>query len=59
MAAGSFNLEKFQGILNWVKENLTREEVNKLFLSTDNEGRTVFHVAVESYKIENFEGILN
>jgi len=35
----------FQGILNWVKKNLTRKGVNKLLLATDNEVRTVFHVA--------------
>jgi endo-1,4-beta-D-glucanase Y len=28
----SYILEIFQEILNWAKENLTREEVNKLFL---------------------------
>jgi len=30
----------------WANENLTREEVNnKLLLSTDNEGKTAWHLA--------------
>jgi hypothetical protein len=29
------------------KENLTTEELNKLFLATDNEGMTVFHKAAQ------------
>jgi hypothetical protein len=33
--------------------------VNKLFLATDNKGRTVFHVAVTSWKLEVFQGIFN
>jgi len=42
-----------------VKENLTTEEVNKMLLATDNEGRTVFHLAAELSKPEKFQGILN
>jgi hypothetical protein len=34
--------EVLQGIFNLVKEHLTTEEVNKLFLATDNTGRTSF-----------------
>jgi endo-1,4-beta-D-glucanase Y len=45
MAANLLELQIFQGIFNWTKENLTTEDVNKLLLSTGNEGRTVFHVA--------------
>jgi hypothetical protein len=41
------------------KENLTTEEVNKLFLATDNEGRTVFHEAPQLRKLEVFQGIFN
>jgi aminoglycoside N3'-acetyltransferase len=41
------------------KENLTTKEVNKLLLATDNEGRTVFHLAADFYKLEVFQGILD
>jgi len=51
--------ETFQGILNITKENLTREEENKLILATDNKGRTVFHVAANFSKPETFQEILN
>jgi hypothetical protein len=37
VAAQSWKLEGFQGILNLAKKNLTTEEVYKLFLVTDNE----------------------
>jgi hypothetical protein len=40
-------LEVLRGIFNLAKENLTTEEVNKLFLDIDNKGRTVFHMAVK------------
>ena len=59
MAERYYKLEVFQGILNWTKENLTREEVNKLLLATDNVGRTVFHVAARYYKLEVIQGIVN
>jgi hypothetical protein len=59
VAAQSRKLEGFQGILILAKENLTREEVNKLFLDTDNEGRTVFHAAAQSWKQDGFQGIFN
>jgi hypothetical protein len=48
-----------QVIFIWAKENLTTEEVNKLILVTDHEGRTVFHVAAESWKLELIRGIFN
>ena len=51
------NVEVFQGILYWAKENLTREEVYKL-LATVNEGKTVFHVAAEFSEVELFQGIM-
>jgi hypothetical protein len=41
------------------KKNLTEEKVNKMLLATDNEGRTVFHVAAENWKVEVFHGIWN
>ena len=31
VAARYYKLEVFQGILDWAKENLTREEVNKFY----------------------------
>jgi DNA phosphorothioation-dependent restriction protein DptG len=40
-------------------ENLTKEEVNKLLLATDNAGRTVFHEATKSFNEEVYQGILN
>jgi hypothetical protein len=49
-------LEIFRGILNWAKENLTTEEVNKLLLAKDIEGRTVLHVSAKSGKLELFAG---
>jgi hypothetical protein len=45
VAANSSNVVGFQGMLNWAKENLTKEEVKKILLATANAGRTVFHVA--------------
>ena len=45
--------------MNWAKENLTKEEVNKLLLTTDNEGSTVIHVVANFFKLEEFKGILN
>ena len=59
VATRSFHIEKFQVILNWVEENLTREDVNKLFFVTNNEGETVFRVAAMFYLKEIFHGILN
>ena len=59
MAAWSFELEMFHEILNWAKGNVTREEVNKLLLAKDNEGRSVFHVAAGSFVVEMFHEILN
>jgi endo-1,4-beta-D-glucanase Y len=46
VAARYSELEGYQGILDWTKENLTKEEVNKLLLATDNKGRKVIHLAV-------------
>jgi hypothetical protein len=54
LAADFGELEVIQGIMNWAKENLTIEEANKLFLATDNEERTVFHVGAGIYKQEAF-----
>ena len=58
-AAGSSGREVIEEILNCATENITREEVHKLFVATDNEGRTVFHEAGKSYKEGNFQEILN
>jgi ankyrin repeat protein len=41
------------------KEDLTKEEINKLLIAQDNDGRTVFHEAVMYDKKEVFPGILN
>jgi DNA repair protein RadC len=45
--------------LIWAKENLTNDEVNKLFLAKDNQGRTVFHVATYFCKLELLQEIMN
>jgi hypothetical protein len=45
--------------LNWAKENLTKEVVNKLLLAIDNAGRTIFLEAAKSFNEEVFQGILN
>jgi hypothetical protein len=45
IAAKNDNLELFQGISYLAKENLTKEEVNKFLLATDNAGMTFFHIA--------------
>jgi uridine kinase len=59
VAAKSRELEVIRGIFILTKENLTTEEVNKLFLATDNEGRKVFRVAAKSWELEALQGILN
>jgi hypothetical protein len=41
------------------KENLTTQEVNKLFLATDNRGGTVFHAAAQFGILKKFQGIFN
>ena len=48
----------FQEIMKCAENNLTREEVNKLFVATDNEGRTVLHVVAGSDKTGLFQEIL-
>ena len=55
MAAQFRELEVFQGIFNWVKENITSEEVEKLLLATVKKGRTVFHVAARFRELEVFQ----
>jgi hypothetical protein len=47
MEAKSWKIEVLEEIFYWGEENLTREEVRKLFLATDHEGRPAFHVAAE------------
>ena len=48
------NVEVFQRLLYWAKENLTREEVYKLLLATVNEGKTVLHVAADFSEVQLF-----
>ena len=59
MVANICEVEILQGIVNWAKEDLTTEEVTKLLLAKDNNGRTVFNVARKLYELEVFQGILN
>jgi hypothetical protein len=44
VAAEFCEQEVFQRIMNFVKENVTKEDVHKLLLVTDNKGRAVFHL---------------
>ena len=59
MAAMNCKLDVLQGILNLAKEDPTREEVNKLLLVTDNEGRTVIDVAARHCELQVIQGTLN
>jgi hypothetical protein len=52
-------LELCQGIFNWAQGYLTREEVYKLLLTTDNDGRIFFHMAARFRELEVFERIFN
>jgi hypothetical protein len=54
VASELWELELFQGIFNLAKENLTREEVNKLLLAIDNYGWSFLHVAGELCELEVF-----
>jgi DNA repair protein RadC len=47
MTVNSRGLEVVQGLFILGKHYLTKEEVIKLFLATNNEGRTVFQMAGE------------
>jgi hypothetical protein len=47
------------GNINLVNGNLTPEEVHKLFLATDNKGRTGFLEAGQLWKLKLFQGIFN
>ena len=53
-----YKVETSQEILKSAKENLTREEVNKLLLATGNKGWTVLHVAAWCSIVEMFQEIL-
>jgi ankyrin repeat protein len=44
--------------LVWAEENLTKQEVNKFLLATDNDGITVFHIAAQNDNLDLFQGIL-
>jgi len=37
--------------------DLGEEKINKLLLATDNDGRTVLHLAAEGYKLEVFQRV--
>jgi hypothetical protein len=45
MAANFVWTRVIRGIFIWAKFYRTTEDVNKLLLSTDNVGRTIFHMA--------------
>jgi aminoglycoside N3'-acetyltransferase len=51
-------LQILQEIMKWAKEKLTTEEVNKFLLATDYKGRTVFHLAEETYKLQMLQEML-
>jgi hypothetical protein len=52
-------LDVLQGILILAKEDPTREQVNKLLLATDNEGRNVIDVAARHCELQVIQGTLN
>jgi hypothetical protein len=45
--------------LIWAEENLTKQEVHKFLLATDNDGITVFHIAAQNDNLDLFQGIMN
>jgi hypothetical protein len=50
--------EILQKVCGWAKEKLTTEEINNKFLfATDNEGRTVLHIAANCLNREIFEKV--
>jgi hypothetical protein len=51
LAARFFRVYLFQLLLYLAINDLTKEEENKLLLATDNEGWTVFLMAVEGSEI--------
>ena len=55
LAKNSYKEVIFQDIFNCAKKNLTREKLNRLFVATDNGGRTVFIVAAGFQKIGIFQ----
>jgi hypothetical protein len=59
VAADFPELEVLLGILIWAKEPLRRGKVNKLLLTTGNDGRTVFYMAANVHEKQLFQGILN
>jgi hypothetical protein len=59
MAAQSSKLGVLKEICNSAKQNLATEEVNKLLLATDNEGRTVLYTATQFLELEAFLGTMN
>ena len=58
MVANFCILELCQGKLNWPKENLRRQEVDKFLFDTENKERPVLHLAANFCKLEEFLGIL-
>ena len=47
-AAEQGNSEILQKVWDWAKEKLTTQEINnKMFLGTDKEGRSAWHMAAE------------
>jgi len=59
MAAEWGRLEILQVVWEWVNEKLTTEDIsNSLLLATDNEGRTVFHLAADRDELEISEKVL-
>jgi hypothetical protein len=59
VAADFPELGAFQGIPIWAKVNRRREEVNKLLLTTGNDGRTIFHMAADVHEKQVIQNILN
>jgi hypothetical protein len=57
LAAVRGKLKKLQKVWQCAKEKITREELNKLLLGTDKNGRTAWHMAVNCGKIEMLQKV--
>jgi ankyrin repeat protein len=56
LVAKKCNLETLQKLLEWAKENLTREElINYLLLCADNDGRTFLHLAADRVNLKTLQ----
>jgi endo-1,4-beta-D-glucanase Y len=59
ITAESCEVQVFQEIFKWAKENLTTDKINKLLLSTVYKRRTGLHITAEFCEGEVFHEIFN